>query len=42
MNTREEIQKALADLQAGTFIRAQPKSDPRLWYAAGEKPDGAR
>jgi hypothetical protein len=34
MNTREEIQQALADLQAGTFIRAQPKSDPRQWYAA--------
>ncbi len=42
MNTPEEIQQALTDLQRGTFIRAQPKSDPRQWYAAGEQSGGTR
>jgi quercetin 2,3-dioxygenase len=42
MNTPEEIQQALTDLQRGTFIRAQPKSDPRQWYAAGEQSDFTR
>jgi hypothetical protein len=32
MNTREEIQRALDDLQNGSFIREQPRSDPRQWY----------
>ncbi|OGO46797.1 MAG: hypothetical protein A2Z30_03055 [Chloroflexi bacterium RBG_16_64_43] len=41
MNTREEIQQALTDLQQGTFIRAQPRSDPRQWYGAREESGGA-
>jgi hypothetical protein len=42
MNTREEIQQALTDLQQGTFIRAQPRSDPSQWYGAHEDGGGAR
>ncbi|MCX6027628.1 MAG: pirin family protein [Chloroflexi bacterium] len=41
MNTREEIQQALEDLQQGTFIRAQPRSDPSQWYGARGEGDGA-
>jgi len=42
MNTREEIQQALADLHQGTCIRAQPRSDPSQWYGAREDGGGAR
>jgi hypothetical protein len=34
MNTRAEIEQALLDLRNGTFIKAQPDSEPSAWYGS--------
>ena len=34
MDTQEEIERALKDLQNGTFVDSQPQSDTGSWYGA--------